>query len=67
MPAVFFLKNKNDYISMKIITDDLYARLVRHFLQDEKVALFQDFVMSETLPDSDIQEEETGVTDEHDE
>ncbi len=52
---------------MKIITDDLYARLVRHFLQDEKVALFQDFVMSETLPDSDIQEEETGVTDEHDE
>ena len=54
---------------MRTITDDLYARLVRHFLKDEKVALFQDLVMSETVKDSesDTQEDNTGGDNEHDE
>lgn len=68
-PAAFFGFRKNDYRSMRIITDDLYARLVRHFLKDEKVALFQDLVMSETVKDSesDTQEDNTGGDNEHDE
>ena len=54
---------------MRIITDDLYARLVRHFLKDEKVVLFQDLVMSETVKDSesDTQEDNIGGNNEHDE
>lgn len=54
---------------MKIITDDLYARLVKHLLRDEKVALFQDLVMSETSDENinDIQKEVTGGDNEHDE
>ena len=54
---------------MRIITDDLYARLVRYFLKDEKVVLFQDLVMSETVKDSesDTQEDNTGGDNEHDE
>ena len=68
-PAAFFVFRKNDYRSMRIITDDLYARLVRYFLKDEKVALFQDLVMSETVKDSesDTQEDNTGGNNEHDE
>ena len=65
----FFVFRKNDYRSMRIITDDLYAKLVRHFLKDEKVVLFQDLVMSETVKDneSDTQEDNTGGDNEHDE
>lgn len=68
-PAAFFVFRKNDYRSMRIITDDLYARLVRHFLKDEKVALFQDLVMSETVKESesDTQEDNIGGNNEHDE
>ena len=66
---LYFVNCKNDYRSMRIITDDLYARLVRHFLKDEKVALFQDLVMSETVKESesDTQEDNTGGDNEHDE
>lgn len=68
-PAAFFVFCKNDYRSMRIITDDLYARLVRHFLKDEKVALFQDLVMSETVKESesDTQKDNVGGNNEHDE
>ena len=67
--SLYFVNCKNDYRSMRIITDDLYARLVRHFLKDEKVALFQDLVMSETVKDneSDTQEDNIGGNNEHDE
>ena len=64
-PAAFFVFRKNDYRSMRIITDDLYARLVRHISQNETVTLFQDLIMSKTVKEQE--EDDIGVKNEHDE
>ena len=64
-PPLFFCILQNDYISMRIITDDLYARLVRHISQNETVTLFQDLIMSKTVKEQE--EDDIGVKNEHDE
>ena len=38
---------KNDYKYMRIITNDLYALLVKVLAQDEKVAVFQQLILSQ--------------------
>ena len=43
--AFFYVKN--DYKHMRIITDELYARLVKVLAQDEKVAVFQQLLLSQ--------------------
>ena len=65
MSAAFFCILQNDYISMRIITDDLYARLVRHISQNETVTLFKDLIMSKTVKEQE--EDDIGVKNEHDE
>jgi len=34
---------------MRIITDDLYAALIAHFVKDEKVSLFQKLLLSKPM------------------
>lgn len=34
---------------MRIITDDLYAALIAHFVKDEKVSLFQKLLLSKSM------------------
>ena len=34
---------------MRIITDDLYAELIAHFVKDEKVSLFQKLLLSKPM------------------
>ena len=38
-----------DYKGMRIITDDLYAALIAHFVKDEKVSLFQKLLLSKPM------------------
>lgn len=34
---------------MRIITDELYAALIAHFVKDEKVSLFQKLLLSKPM------------------
>lgn len=38
---------------MRIITDDLYAALIAHFVKDEKVSLFQKLLLSKSMEQGD--------------
>jgi len=38
---------KNDYNRMRVITDELFAKLVKLLLQDEKVATYQQLILSQ--------------------
>ena len=40
------LRLKNDYKRMRILSDELYARVIKKLLQNEDVALFQALVMA---------------------
>ena len=42
---------------MRIITDELYARLVKILAQDEKVAVFQQLLLSQKAELTDAQDE----------
>ena len=38
---------------MRVITDDVYAALIAHFAKDEKVALFQQLLLSKSMGQDD--------------
>ena len=42
---------------MRIITDELYARLVKVLAQDEKVAVFQQLLLSQKAEPTDAPDE----------
>lgn len=44
--APFLFNRKNDYNNMRILSDELYARVIKKLLQNEDVALFQSLVMA---------------------
>ena len=44
---------------MRIITDELYARLVKVLAQDEKVAVFQQLLLSQKAEPTDAPDEIT--------
>ncbi|QHX44177.1 hypothetical protein GWP43_12760 [Treponema vincentii] len=44
---------------MRIITDDLYAALIAHFVKDEKVSLFPKLLLSKQAEDNDTLPSET--------
>ena len=46
-------RRKYDYIHMRIIRDELYARLVKILAQDEKVAVFQQLLLSQKAEPTD--------------
>lgn len=48
-----------NYKGMRIITDDLYAALIAHFVKDEKVSLFQKLLLSKQAEDNDTLPSET--------
>ena len=48
-----------NYKGMRIITDDLYAALIAHFVKDEKVSLFQKLLLSKQAEDNDTPPSET--------
>lgn len=48
---------QNDYISMRIISDELFARLVKELAKDEKVAIFQQLLLSPKAENKDEEKE----------
>lgn len=38
---------QNDYKDMRTITDELYARIVKHLMRNEEVAIFQELLLSQ--------------------
>ena len=48
---------------MRIITDDLYAALIAHFVKDEKVSLFQKLLLSKPLEQAAAPPSETLESD----
>ena len=55
-------ENKNDYISMRIISDELYARLVNELAKNEAVSVFQQLLLS---PKSDGTDERKETAEEN--
>ena len=52
-----------DYKGMRIITDDLYAALIAHFVKDEKVSLFQKLLLSKPMEQDTAPPRETLESD----
>ena len=48
----------NDYKDMRIISDELFARLVKELAKDEKVAIFQQLLLSPKKDETAPAEEE---------
>lgn len=49
----------NDYKSMRIISDELYARLVKELAKNEIVAVFQQLLLSPKTDETESKEEAT--------
>lgn len=57
----------NDYISMRIISDELYARLVKELAKNEAVAIFQQLILSPKKDEeTEAKEESTETSQEAD-
>lgn len=54
-----FLFCSNDYISMRIISDELYARLVKELAKNEVVAVFQQLLLTPKADEKDAKKEDT--------
>ena len=53
--SIFFasFSFQHDYKGMKVITDDVYAALIAYLLKDEKVAIFQQLLLSKSMGQDD--------------
>lgn len=51
--GAFFLPARN-YNSMRVITDELHAALVKLLASDEKVQLFQQLILSQKLEPNEV-------------
>ena len=59
----FLFPRKNDYIGMRIISDELYAHLVKVLAQDEKVAVFQQLILAQRAEPAEKPDEIKTVED----
>lgn len=50
---LLFFSFQHDYKGMRVITDDVYAALIAYLLKDEKVAIFQQLLLSKSMRQDD--------------
>lgn len=62
--AGFFISQTrpaNDYNNMRIISDELYAKLVQQLAADEKVKIFQQLILAKKIEATDDKKNESEV------
>ena len=60
--AGFFISQTrpaNDYNNMRIISDELYAKLVQQLAADEKVKIFQQLILAKKIEATDDKKNES--------